>query len=135
MYPVEALLPPRGREACTTDDRGSETAEVKGSWLGGRLVGRSRAEGDRAVPKIVTGISEAADVGNLEALTEVKGSWSGGRIGGRSGAEDGRAMPKLVTGIPEAVAAGNPEVPTILSGGCLGGHLRAAAGAVIIQSN
>ena len=80
LYPLEASLPPRGREACATDDRGLETAEVKGSWSGGRFGEISSPEGGQAVPKIVTGIPEAADAGNPEALTEVKGSWSGGRL-------------------------------------------------------
>ena len=44
LYPVEASLPPRGREDCRTDDQGSETPEVKGSWSGGHLRGRSSAE-------------------------------------------------------------------------------------------
>ena len=41
---VEASLPPRVNEACATDDQGMETAKVKGSWLGGRLGGRSSIE-------------------------------------------------------------------------------------------
>ena len=82
MYPVEASLPPRGREACTPNDQGSETAEVKILWSGSRLRGRSSTEGGRAVLKIVMGIPEAADAGNPEAPTEVKGSCSGGRLRG-----------------------------------------------------
>ena len=82
MYLVEASLPPPGRGACATDDRDSETGGVKGSWSGGRLGGRSSAEGGRALPEIVTGIPELADAGNPEAPTEVKGSCSGGRLWG-----------------------------------------------------
>ena len=132
---MEASLPPQGRGACTTDEQGSETAELKGSWSGGHLGGRSRAEVGQAVPKIVTGISKAADVGKPEAPTEVKGSLSGGHLGEQSGTKDGRAVPKLVTVISEVVAAGNPDALALLSGGCLSGHLCAAAGAVIFLGN
>ena len=67
MYLVEASLPPRRRGTCATDDWGSETGKVKGSWSGGRLGDRSSAEGGRAVLKIVTGIPELEDVGNPKA--------------------------------------------------------------------
>ena len=39
LYPVEASLPPRGREDCRTANRGTETPEVKGSWSGSCLRG------------------------------------------------------------------------------------------------
>ena len=67
MYLAEASLPPRGRGTCATDDRHSETGEVKGLWSDGRLWGRSSAEGGRAVLNIVTGIPEPADADNPEA--------------------------------------------------------------------
>ena len=75
LYPVEASLSPQGREDCTTDDRGSETPQVKGSWSGGLLGGRSSAEDGRAVLKICTGIPEVArpKAARPEGPTKVKG--------------------------------------------------------------
>ena len=56
IVPSRGIAATSGREACTPNDWGSETAEVKISWTDRRLGGRSSAEGGRAVPKIVTGI-------------------------------------------------------------------------------
>ena len=44
LVPRGGITATSGEGACATDDRGSETAEVKISWSGGRLGGRSCAE-------------------------------------------------------------------------------------------
>ena len=81
MYLVEASVPPRGRGGCATDDQGSETSEVKISWSGSCLGGRSGAEDDRVAPKLVTGIPETVDTEIPEALTLLVGGWLGGCVG------------------------------------------------------
>ena len=80
IVPSRDIFAPRVREACTTDDQGTETAEVKGSWSGGHLRGRSSAKESRAAPKIVTGIPEVVDAGNPEALTTLSIGCLGGRL-------------------------------------------------------
>ena len=60
--------------------------EVKGSWSGSRLGGRSGAEDGRATLKIVTEIPEAVDTGNPEAPTTLSGGCLGGHLCVEAGA-------------------------------------------------
>ena len=85
LYLVEASLLPWGRGPCATDDRGSETAEAKISWLGGRLGRRSSAEDGRVAPKLVTGIPEAVDMEIPEVPTLLSGMWLGGCVHAAAG--------------------------------------------------
>ena len=73
LYLVEASLPPRGRGASATDDQGSETGEVKISWSGGHLGGRSGA-------KVSNGNSRNGRHGNSRSGDYRKGlhGWNGG---------------------------------------------------------
>ena len=75
MEAVEVSLPLWVRGACRSDDRGTETAEMKASWSDGSLGGCSSAEDGQVVA--VTGIPEALGTETPE-------------------------VPKMVTWIPEA---------------------------------
>ena len=72
--------------ASGSDERGMETAEVKGLWLGGRLGGRSSTEDCRAVPKMVTGIPEEVDAANPKVPTTSSGGYLGGQLRADAGA-------------------------------------------------